>query len=192
MKQPIIAYLIICSCLALMPLTVYGYGTNFCCMGIETDKTEYLPGERVLISIVGALDYANSTEKVSINITDVTFGPNFSKVVYHSEKKLVKGRADFEFKTPAQDTDRYRYMVTAMGPTNADPIMFFTKKDASKVVMSDARILTPAVLQGENLRFETKVVDGIGNPFHYALINADSRELPQVQDCRGFLVYLGQ
>jgi len=154
--------------------SAYGSGGYPCCIGFHLDKTEYTSGDTVLISVMADQDYAHSNEMVKIKISDVTFGPDYASTVYQAQKALQDGKAEFEYKTP-QSSDRYRYLVTMESPLGTDSKMFFTKKDASNIAISDVKLLTPKVKQGDHLNLEAKIVDGVGNPLHYLRVIANSQ-----------------
>lgn len=94
---------------------------------------------------------------------------------------MQDGKAIFEYKLEQKDSNRYRYRVDVDTPAYSEPKMFFSKKDASKIVISDFKVLNPLIKQGEPIKFEAKVVDGVGNPAHYLRISA-SAEIPH-QSC---------
>lgn len=151
-----------------------------CCIESNLDKTEYNPGDIAKITIIGTGEYTNPNGVISIKITDVTFGPEHANVVYQVQKILQDGKAEIEYKTP-QSTDRYRYLLTVESPVGVESKIFFTKKDASKIVISDVKILTPKVKQGEQIKLEAKIVDGVGNQIHYLRVSAFN-QIPQ-QSC---------
>lgn len=156
----------------LIPQLAYGGGWYPCCFDLKLDKTEYSPGETVQISIISSGDYENSNEMVSLKISDITYGPDYASVVFEDQKTLQEGKAVFEYKLPQKDSDRYRYLVVVDTPGEDKSKMFFTKKDANKIIISDLKVLNPVLKQGEPIRFEAKVVDGVGKPAHYLRILA--------------------
>ncbi|MDE1766777.1 MAG: hypothetical protein KGI27_10980 [Thaumarchaeota archaeon] len=143
----------------------YESGMIPCCLNINLDKTEYNPGDPVNITVMESDNIANSSGEVSITIYDVTYGQGNEKTVYQDKKSFENGKAEFEFKAP-QSPDRYIYLVTAQSQHITKSKLFFTKKDASKIVISDVKVLTPKVMQGEQLKLEVKVLDGLGNKIH--------------------------
>ncbi|HSD04373.1 MAG TPA: hypothetical protein VLB45_01295, partial [Nitrosopumilaceae archaeon] len=149
--------------------TALGGGWYPCCIEFKLDKTEYNTGDTVIITVRADQQYENSNENVIVKISDVTFGPDYANVIHQEEKTLEDGKAMFEYKTP-QSPDRYRYLLTLESPAGVQSKLFFTKKDASKFVISDIKVLNPVLKQGEPVKFEAKVVDGVGNPAHYARI----------------------
>jgi hypothetical protein len=168
----ILFVLLIAISIILIPQLAYGGGWYPCCFDLNLDKTEYKPGETVQISIISSGDYENSNETVFLKISDVTYGPDYAKVVFEDKKALLNGKAVFEYKLPEKDSDRYRYLAVADTPGEDKSKMFFTKKDASKIIISDLKVLNPVLKQGEPIRFEARVVDGVGKPAHYLRILA--------------------
>lgn len=156
----------------LIPPVAYGGGWYPCCFDLKIDKTEYKPGETVQMNVISSGDYENSNEMISLKISDITYGPDYSNVVFEDQKALLDGKAVFEYKLPENDSDRYRYLIVADTPGEDKTKMFFTKKDASRIIISDLKVLNPVLKQGEPIRFEAKVVDGVGKPAHYLRILA--------------------
>jgi hypothetical protein len=74
MTKSRVAGLLIIPRLLLVPLAAFGSGYYPCCIELKLDKMEYLPGEKVLISVIATGNFAESTEPVSIKITEVTYG----------------------------------------------------------------------------------------------------------------------
>lgn len=175
--------------LVLDTQTVFGGGWYPCCIDFKLDKTEYSPGETVFIRVIGDQDFEHSTGIVSIKISEVTFGPDYANVVYQEQKTLEDGKAVFEYKT-LQSSDRYRYLLTVESPTGIQSKMFFTKNDASKIVLSDVKLLTPTVKQGDAIKLEAKIVDGVGKPIHYLRVYSDSM-VPQ-ENCHDQLSGVGR
>lgn len=181
-------YLFLLAALTITVGSAYASGGAPCCIGFHLDKTEYTPGDIVTISVMADQFYAHSNELVIIKISDVTFGPDHTQVVYKEQKSLQDGKVEFEYKSP-QSSDRYRYLVTLESPLGTDSKMFFTKKDASKIIISDVKLLTPKVSQGDQLKLEARIVDGASNPLHYLRVSADS-QVPQ-QSCPQKLAGVG-
>jgi hypothetical protein len=169
--------------------TAFGGGWYPCCIEFNLDKTEYNPGDTVIITVRADQEYENSNENVRVKISDVTFGPDYANVVYQEQKTIEDGKAIFEYKTP-QSSDKYRYLLTMESPTGVQSKMFFTKKDASKIILSDVRLLTPKVKQGEAIQLEARIVDGVGNPIHYLRVSTNS-QVPQ-QNCDDQLSGVGR
>jgi hypothetical protein len=163
-------------------MSVLASGKYPCCFDLSIDKTEYSPGDPVFISIKGTGEFAQSTQDVSVTILEVTYGIDNANIAYRSTKALSNGSASFEFRLPDRDSDRYRYLIQAEDPTGMKQTMFFTKKGGSNILISDVKLTTPTVMQGDELRFEAKIVDGLGNPFH-TLRALGVADVPQVQDC---------
>ncbi|MDE1763879.1 MAG: hypothetical protein KGH88_06510 [Thaumarchaeota archaeon] len=155
----------------------YGDEWSPCCIHVTLDKTEYNPGDTVKINAM-ATDYlANSNDTVSVKIYDVTFGPDYENMLYQDNETFSQGRATFEYQAP-QSSDRYRYLVDVESGGLKTVSLFFTKKDASKIVISDFHLLTPTVKQGDSLKLEAKIVDGLGNQIHYLWVSATA-EIPE-------------
>lgn len=153
---------------------VYGGGWEPCCIDWPLEKTEYSPGETIKIPFTATGELENSTKPISVKISDVTDGPDYAKVVFDEQKTLEDGKALFEYTLP-KDPNRYRYIISVDSPARNDSKFIFTKKDASKIVISDFNILNPTLKQGEPVKFEAKVVDGVGKPAHYLSITASSK-----------------
>lgn len=158
----------------LYPSQSYGSGYYPCCIESNLDKTEYNPGDTAKITVTGTGNYDNSNGEITVKISDVTFGPDYTNVVYQTQKTLQNGKAELEYKTP-QSSDRYRYLLTVESPAGVESKMFFTKKDASKIIISDVKLLAPKVKQGEQIKLEARIVDGVGNPIHYLRVSANSQ-----------------
>ncbi|MGI0009545.1 MAG: hypothetical protein ACRD92_08000 [Nitrosopumilaceae archaeon] len=148
----------------------FGSGWYPCCVGWSLDKIEYQPGDTVRVLVTATDEFEHSNETVVVKISDVTYGPDYASVVFEDQKALQDGKVLFEYKLPQKDSDRYRYQVFVDTPAEDKSKIFFTKKDASKIVISDLKVLNPVLKQGEPIRFESKVVDGVGNPAHYLRI----------------------
>ncbi len=170
--QTVIITLIVGIILVGFVNSAYGGAWYPCCFEFKLDKTEYSPSDTVLITVQGSDQFANSSETISVKISDVTYGPDHANVVFEEQKTTQDGKAVFEYKLPQKDSDRYRYLVFVDTPAEDKTRMFFSKKDASKLVVSEVKVLNPVLKQGEPIRFEAKVVDGVGNPTHYARILA--------------------
>jgi len=182
-------FLFLIAILLIIPIgSAFGGAWYPCCFSWTLDKTEYQPGDTVLITVQGSDQFAHSSETISVKISDVTYGPDYANVVFEEQKVAQDGKVSFEYKLPQKDSDRYRYLVFVDTPADDRTTMFFTKKDASKIIISDVKILNPVVKQGEPISFEAKVVDGVGKPIHYARIFATG-EIPHescVPELSGF------
>ncbi|RDJ31550.1 MAG: hypothetical protein DWQ18_01735 [Crenarchaeota archaeon] len=137
------------------------------------EKTEYSPGETIKIPINATEDLENYSQPITVKISDVTDGPDYAKVLFEEQKTLQDGKTLFEYTLP-KNPDRYRYLVLIDTPSQDISKFIFTKKDASKIVISDIKVLNTTLKQGEPVQFEAKVVDGVGRPAHYLRIMATS------------------
>jgi len=159
---------------------VFGGGWWPCCIDWSLEKTEYTPGETIKIPFTATDELENSTNPISVKISDVTDGPDYAKIIFEEQKTLENGKALFEYTLP-KDPNRYGYIVSVDTPAQNNQKFIFTKKDASKIVISDFKILNPTLNQGEPIKFEAKVVDGVGKPPHYLRITA-AGDIPH-QNC---------
>ena len=152
-----------------------------CCVEWALDKTEYDPGDIVKVIVTVTDELKDSNEYVTIKINEVTFGPDFSELVFEKTKLLNDENLIFEYKIPENVSEKYRYLVSVSSPARDDSEMFFTKKDASKIIISDIQTSNSVVKQGDSISIKAKVVDGVGNPSHYLSISA-SDNIPH-QNC---------
>ncbi|MCA9820703.1 MAG: PEFG-CTERM sorting domain-containing protein [Nitrosarchaeum sp.] len=153
-----------------------------CCIEWSLDKTEYMAGDTVIIDVKASGDLEDSEESVTVTISEVTYGPDYSNIVFEESRKLQEENLVFKYKIPEKDSDRYRYLVSVDTPAQDEPKMFFTKRDASKIAVSDLNVFNPVVMQGEPVKFQAKVVDGVGNPSHYISMSAFA-DIPH-ENCR--------
>lgn len=152
-----------------------------CYFFLHLEKTIYSPGDLVNIRAEHCNPEGNS-DSVTLtiadpkNLTEESFISgeyilNNDNILYAETKQAVNGIADFTYQIPS-DSKNYRYLV-AINPGQMggyDYGFFFTKPDADKIVISDVRISNPKVKQGENLNFELKVTDGLGNPLPLLIV----------------------
>ncbi len=134
---------------------------------IHLDKTEYRPGDTVVIKVQGYDSCAPSNRTV---VMKIFYGSNdFKKthVVYQETKQFINGFTEFEYKIPATppSDNAYSYFVLTYDSENDIPLdkaVFFTKENASKIVISDFKIDDEVGPDGV-ANFEFKVSDGFGN-----------------------------
>jgi hypothetical protein len=145
------------------------------------EKVEYRPDEIVTIEIQHCRE--DNTDTATLYIVDdnilhpfqVDFWQSLESgegVIHKESKQAVYGHAGFNYTVPT-NSPIYRYLILVspgqMG--GVDHTYFFSKENASKIVISDVKILNPEVKQGENLAFGLKVTDGIGNPLPFVVVD---------------------
>lgn len=155
----------------------YGSGGS-CCFEVEIDKTEYMPGETIHILVQSSGNHENSNQTFLLKISDITYGPDHPDIIYQEQASLNNGRSELEYEIPQKESNRYRYLISVESTIGNDLTTFVTKKGANKIIISDVAVLNPQVKQGENLKIEAKIVDGMGNPIHYLRVTTDS-EVPK-------------
>jgi hypothetical protein len=132
---------------------------------MSLDQAEYRPGDTVTISIRATFD-DKPLDSVSIRIVDAMHDLEGRNIVYKETKRPTDKITTFTYKIPEFQLlfAPYRYMVIGDSPYGQEKKMFFTKENASKLVISDLKIFNPMLKQGDRLQFEAKVTDGVGNP----------------------------
>lgn len=163
------------------PKPASSIGPYPCYFSMHLEKTIYSPGDLVNIRAEHCNPEGNSDNVTLVvadprNLTEESFISgeyiqNNDNILYTEIKQAVNGIANFTYQIPS-DSKNYRYLV-AINPGQMggyDYGFFFTKPDADKIVISDIRVLNPEVKQGENLNFELKVTDGIGNPLPLLIV----------------------
>jgi hypothetical protein len=170
----------------------FSIGPYPCYFSLHFEKTIYSQGDLVNIRAEHCNPEDNS-DKVTLiiadprNLTEESFISgeyisNSDNILYTETKQAVNGMVNFTYQIPT-DSENYRYLV-AINPGQMggyDYGFFFTKPGADKIVISDVRILNPKVKQGENLNFELKVTDGLGNPLPLLIVHAST----VYNDCSG-------
>lgn len=153
------------------------------------DKLEYLPGDT--ISIQASHCNQDTTDPATLYIVDAKIDIFDSKVladtlagkysIYQETKKPTNGQVEFSYKIPQSDS-RYQYMVLISPGGNGGVVngYFFTKENASNIVLSDLKILNKPK-QGENLKFEIKATDGSGGSIPILGVKAAAKFV----DCKG-------
>ena len=135
---------------------------------IHLDKIEYSPGDTVVIKVEGGMAgfTVPSNNEVSLTISELTNDVNDTSVIYQEKKQLVKGWAEFNYEIRSSADSSYRYLVQIYEPDDStayDKAIFFSRQDASKIVISDLNFGNVVDSNG-NLNFSYKVTDIFGNP----------------------------
>lgn len=145
------------------------------------EKVEYKPAETVTIEVQHCRE--DNTDTATLYIVDDNKVHPFQQdywqklqsgegVIYKESKQAAFGHVEFNYKIPtSSSTYRYLVLVEPGGMGGVDYAYFFSRENASKIVISDVKILNPKVEQGEDLSFGLKVTDGIGNPLPFVVVN---------------------
>jgi hypothetical protein len=160
------------------------------------DKVEYELGETVTIKVQHCREDSTDTATLLIadGLKDLSHESDIwqkfaqgKEVLYEERKQAVYGDVEFNYTIP-KDSPTYRYvvLVTPGQMGGFDTAFFFSKKDASRVVISDVKILNPQVKQNDNLSFEMKVTDGLGNPLPNVRVGASATYM----GCEGLIEQL--
>lgn len=176
-----------------------GYGRPW--YSIHPDKIQYQAGDIVTIKIEGGVAGQPSNELALVKIFGLGSNPTERNIVYEETKRLQNGWAEFNYEIPlpsassAQSQDSsYRYLVQVFGANTVDDnggstnndnsstkdqAIFFTKEEASKIVISGLEIAndntTSETIEGAqddntttiskgSLVLEFRVTDGLGKP----------------------------
>jgi len=163
--------------------SAYASGGRVDYYNLQIDKTEYLPGETVTITVEAA-KYDLPVDELSIRILDVSNGIDEKKIVFEKTKNPTSIFTDFQYVTPEFITPwtPYRYLVLLDTSYGVEGQFFFTKENASKIILSDFKISDSAVKQGDELNLEIKALDGLGNPIPSITVSA-SAKIPTQSYC---------
>ena len=109
---------------------------------IHLGKIEYSPGDTVVIKVEGSIAgfTVQSNKEVLLTISELTNDVNDTSVIYQEKKQLVKGWAEFNYEIRSSADSSYRYLVQIYEPDDStayDKAIFFSRQDASKIVISD-------------------------------------------------------
>ncbi len=172
-----IVFLVLSSLLIAPVITqsVHASGSYPCFFSIQPlDKVEYKPGETVTIRVQHCREDSTATATLMIadGLRDLSpeseIWQEFAagkNVLYKESKNAVYGSVEFNYTIPINSpTYRYIALITPGDMGGFESVFFFSKENASKIMISDVRILNPQVKQNENLSFELKITDGLGKP----------------------------
>ncbi|GEM_PF-6755687 len=190
MKKILLGVVFAISILMIAQQYAEAIGPYPCYYGLERfDKLEYQPGET--ITIRSSHCEPETKDQATLYIVDAKLDIFDSQVfadilagkhsIYQETKNPINGRIEFNYKIPESDS-RHQYMVLISpgGMGGAVTGYFFTKENASNVVLSDLKILNKPK-QGENLKFELKALDGAGAPIPILDLRASTKFV----DCQG-------
>jgi hypothetical protein len=157
---------------------------------IHLDKVEYKPAETVIIEVEESIKDSNlSGRTVVLTISDGMNDLFGSDVLHVETKKMVDGMAIFNYTIPLSSST-YRYLVRIFDPSIIPPLdsaMFFSKENASKILISDVPVINSTLRMGQNLNFTLKITDGVGKAIPYITVDADVNYV----DCGGWTNLLG-